>query len=99
MTYTEPTPPTEPTGHDRVLALHQLTVILERLQPTCRLLAEALETAREEPGPPSYRHFSVVQYLAGEAINDLADMQATCWPLRRAALTADLLTDSEGGEL
>lgn len=72
-----------------------------QLRPTCRLLADAIETANELP--PSERHFQLIQYLAQQCAVDLEliqreAFQATLWTTTKTT-AAELPHDSEGGTL
>lgn len=90
----------KPTAEQRQRALSDITQLLNQLRPTCRLLAEAVETAADEPGVPSLRHYAIITYLASEIRDDLRAMEQACAPLLIERTQPEIIFhDSEGGEL
>ena len=92
----------KPSAEQRQKALAEIHQLLEQLRPTCRLLAEAVETAWEEPGIPSLRHYAIISYLASEVRDDLRAIEQACTPLlivKPEIDAAAVLHDSEGGEI
>ena len=91
---------TKPSAEQRQRALADITQLINQLRPTCRLLAEAVETAADEPGIPSLRHYAIIQYLASEVRDDLRAIEQACTPLLIVKTDVEALYhDSEGGEL
>lgn len=91
---------TKPTAEQRQRALTDISQLLNQLRPTCRLLAEAVETAADEPGVPSLRHYAIITYLAGEVRDDLRAIEQACAPLLiQRTEPLEVPHESEGGEL
>ena len=77
-------------------------ILLHRLQPTCRLLADTLETAEEHSAHNPYRHLELIKYLAQQAAVDLELIQREAFDgLLRETVPAPEPQpyDSEGGTL
>lgn len=78
--------------------IHQL--LDHQLRPTCRLLADAIETANELP--PAPRHFELILFLARQAAVDLELIQREAFAAtleNKPTTSVEEPHESEGGTL